>query len=167
LITCDHASNDLKYLTLKDYEEELVRSQEYFDIGAADFTHALSERIKCLAVLSNFTKVYIDPAKPLVDSQLIRTYYQWIKRSEGDQIGDDSLDDDRLPVSLNCQGYRFYERLNTCYLEYHKLLREALEFIEPDFILNIHSHDPDLSGASNLKDVILYTPPSNTGRNLT
>lgn len=75
LITCDHASNDAKFLKPLDYEEDLMRSQEYFDIGAADFTHALSETLACLAVLSNFTKLYVDPAKPLVDSQLIRTYY--------------------------------------------------------------------------------------------
>lgn len=29
LITCDHASNDVKYTKLADYEEELARSQEF------------------------------------------------------------------------------------------------------------------------------------------
>ena len=36
LITCDHASNDIKYTRPHEYEEELIRSQEYFDIGTAD-----------------------------------------------------------------------------------------------------------------------------------
>ena len=77
LITCDHASNDVKFMKPVDYEEDLLRSQEYFDIGAGDMTYALSESLQCLAVLSNFTKLYADPAKPLTDSELIRANYKW------------------------------------------------------------------------------------------
>lgn len=75
LITCEHASNDIKYTKLHDYESEFVRSQEYFDIGAADLTYAISEQLRCLSVLGNYSKLFIDPAKPLVDWDLIRPHY--------------------------------------------------------------------------------------------
>jgi hypothetical protein len=51
-----------------------------------------------------------------------------------------------IPVSFNNEGYRLYERLHNFYLEYHKIINEALEFLEPSYALNIHSHDTsDLS----------------------
>lgn len=51
-----------------DYEEELIRSQEYFDIGAADVAYSLTEQFRCMAVLGNFSKLLVDPSKPFVDS---------------------------------------------------------------------------------------------------
>lgn len=56
-----------------------------------------------------------------------------------------------MPVSFNNQGYRIYERLETFYLEYHKILKEAMEFVEPDYIINVHSHDPDMLNTSPVK----------------
>ena len=77
LITCEHASNDIKYTKLSDKEEHLARTQNYFDVGAADMTYSLSEDLKCLAVMGNYTKLLVDPAKPLTDANLIRNFYQW------------------------------------------------------------------------------------------
>lgn len=68
LITCDHASNDIKYTKLSSEEEHLHRSQHFFDIGAEDLSHSLSEHLKCLAVMSNYSKLLIDSGKPLTDS---------------------------------------------------------------------------------------------------
>jgi len=143
LITCEHASNDVKYTKLSDDEEHLQRSQHYHDIGAADLTFNLSEELKCVAVMGNFSRLFIDPSKPLSDMHLIRTTYR--------------APDNTIPVSFNAQGYRLYERLENFYLEYHKLLRESLDFLEPTCILNIHSHDPELSPSVDA-DVILYHP---------
>lgn len=68
LITCEHASNDVKFMKPIDYEEDLLRSQEYYDIASADIVYSLSESLQCLAIMANFTKLYIDPSKPLSDS---------------------------------------------------------------------------------------------------
>jgi len=146
VLACDHASNDLKYTKVEDREEEWVRSAEYFDVGAADFTFSLSESLRCLAVLGNFTKLYVDPAKPLLDSNLIRHHYQWQRDEAGLPV----------PVSFNNQGYRLYERLENFYLEYHKVLKEALEYVEPSCVVSVHSHDPDTS--PGLPDICLYHP---------
>lgn len=56
-----------------------------------------------------------------------------------------------------------YERLENFYLEYHKILKEAMEFAEPDYIINIHSHDPESLPRVGMKreiegDVLLYHP---------
>ena len=143
LITCEHASNDVKYTKLSDDEDHLLRSQHYFDIGAADLSYSLSESLKCLAVMGNFSRLLIDPGKPLIDSNLIRTRYR--------------SPDNEIPVSFNASGYRLFERLETFYLEYHKILKESIEYLEPSCILNIHSHDPELS-PSVAKDIVLYHP---------
>jgi hypothetical protein len=60
-------------------------------------------------------------------------------------------------VSFNASGYRLFERLETFYLEYHKLLRESLDFLEPTCVLNIHSHDPELSPSVG-SDLVVYHP---------
>lgn len=75
IITCEHASGDIKYTKLSDQEEHLARTQNYFDVGASEMTYSLSEDLKCLAVMGNYTKLLVDPAKPLADYNLIRTMY--------------------------------------------------------------------------------------------
>lgn len=45
--------------------------------------------------------------------------YQWADEEKG------------IPVSFNNHGYRLYERLENFYLEYHKILRETMDFLEP------------------------------------
>lgn len=134
-------------MKIKDEEQNFMRSNEALDVGALEIVNDISERTKSLAVCANFTKLLIDVGKPLVNSELIREYYK-------------ELDDqgNRIPISMNYQGYRFFERLDSFYLEYHKLLIESMEFLEPEYILNIHSHDSDQVQSQN--DVILYNPDS-------
>ena len=119
-------------------------------MGAADFAYQLSENLSCLAVMSNFCKLLVDPAKPLTDENLVRHHYQYAM---------DDIKKLKLKVSFNSHGYRLYERLDNYYLEYHKILKEALDFLEPECIVNIHSHDPDEISDTykNNSDVILYS----------
>lgn len=101
--------------------------------------------MKCLAVCTNYSRLYIDAAKPIASQDLVRIFYK-----ERDSDGN------LLPISFNADGYRLFERLETFYLEYHKVLNEAMEFLEPEIILNIHSFDPDF--VSFKSDVVLYSP---------
>ena len=98
-------------------EQHLCRSSEAYDQGAALFTNTLSEELRCLAVMTNFTKLLIDAAKPLTSKELIRHYYK--------EVG---IDGKQIPISFNNQGYRLYERLSNFYLEYHKILNECMDF---------------------------------------
>jgi predicted N-formylglutamate amidohydrolase len=51
----------------------MVRSQECFDIGAADLSYQICERMKSLGVFANFSKLLVDPSKPLTDLNLVKT----------------------------------------------------------------------------------------------
>lgn len=53
-----------------------MRSNEAFDVGAAEIVSELSERTKCLSVFSNFSKLIIDQTKPIISQDLIREYYR-------------------------------------------------------------------------------------------
>ena len=55
-----------------------------------------------------------------------------------------------------------YERLETFYLEYHKILKEAVEYLDPSIIISVHSHDPDMDSTTSLPDILLYNPIVNT-----
>lgn len=75
LIICDHSSNDLKGLKGTRLEEDKYRSQDAYDINAADFAGALSERFECMAVLTSFSKLIIDPSLPMCSQTLVPNFY--------------------------------------------------------------------------------------------
>lgn len=125
IVLCDHASPELK--GFKFEKDETDKLSETYDAGAGDFAVKLAERLDCLAVCSNFSKVIIDPSLPLCSPHLVRTHWA-----------------DGTPVSFNNDGFRLWERLSDFYLEYHKVLREALIFLDaPRVVLSIHSHEDD------------------------
>ena len=65
LIVCDHGSNDLKFMKPKDEEEHLIRGLDGHDPHTADFASSLSERLQCIAVMANFSRLVIDASKPV------------------------------------------------------------------------------------------------------
>ena len=65
LITCDHASNDIKGFRASVDEDHLVRSNDGFDPGAAELADYISEATESLCVLTNFSKLLIDPGLPI------------------------------------------------------------------------------------------------------
>jgi predicted N-formylglutamate amidohydrolase len=110
-----------------------MRSFEAFDAGSADLVSSLSERLQCTAVLSNFSKLIIDPSAPICNQDLIKLFYK--TKSEDGEL---------LEVTINNQGYRLYERLSESYLEYQKVMNEVMLFLEfPKIIISIHTHEPE------------------------
>ena len=78
-----------------------------------------------MSILSNFSRLVIDPSLPICNSELIRNHYL----------------ENETPVSINIDGYRLWERLSDFYLEYQKILREAMIFLDvPKQIISVHSH---------------------------
>ncbi len=75
LIVCDHASNAIPpdYGTLGLKHEALERHIAY-DIGAADVTRALADRLGAPAVLSTYSRLIIDPNRGLDDPTLVMRY---------------------------------------------------------------------------------------------
>ena len=145
LIICDHASNDLKFIKPLDSEEPLIRTNEGYDWGAADLACMLSESLQCMAVLTSFSKLIIDPSLPMCNHHLVRQFYQQLDEETKSQV----------PISFNSNGYRLWERLSSFYLEYFKILNEVCLFLEyPRLVVSIHTHDAELHDS----DIHLYRP---------
>ena len=75
-LVCDHASNELKFIKPREDEQPFLNSAEGYDPGAAEFVNALSERMNCMAILTSFSKLIIDPSLPLNSMDLIPTHYR-------------------------------------------------------------------------------------------
>jgi predicted N-formylglutamate amidohydrolase len=75
LIICDHASNAIPpdYGTLGLATKALERHIAY-DIGAAEVTRALAGMLGAPAVLSNFSRLIVDPNRGLDDPTLVMRY---------------------------------------------------------------------------------------------
>jgi predicted N-formylglutamate amidohydrolase len=71
LITCDHASRDLKMLQVTDQERPLTLANDAFDPGAADFTNYVSEKTETMSVMTGFSRLIVDPSVPLISNDLI------------------------------------------------------------------------------------------------
>lgn len=71
MLTCDHATNDIKLFKPTADDAPLLLSNQAYDCGTGNLTNILSEKLKCLAVMANFSKLMIDPSKPLINSDLI------------------------------------------------------------------------------------------------
>ena len=50
-------------------------SDEWCDVGAAELTAALAERLECMAICTNFSQTLIDPSVPVINNSLVRTYF--------------------------------------------------------------------------------------------
>jgi predicted N-formylglutamate amidohydrolase len=75
LIVCDHASNAIpsSYGALGLPREALERHIAY-DIGAAEVTRTLAEKLVAPAVLSTYSRLIIDPNRGLDDPTLVMRY---------------------------------------------------------------------------------------------
>ncbi|MCA9540417.1 MAG: N-formylglutamate amidohydrolase [Myxococcales bacterium] len=71
IFTCEHASNRLDGVTATPEDRVLLEDHWGWDIGAAALTEALVELTGSCAVLSDFSRLIIDPNRPLDSSTLI------------------------------------------------------------------------------------------------
>ena len=123
LLICERASNDLKG-TQTDYKEKsFLLGHDAFDPGAADLSNYISERTKCIALHTNFSRLLIDPSKPIASDQLVPLQYI-----------------DGSFVSFNKDGFDLQDRLSNFYLIYHKVLSEMIWFLNPQYVILIKSH---------------------------
>ena len=55
-----------QWLSLNDYKEKAyLLGHDAFDPGAADLSNYISERTQCVALHTNFSRLLIDPSKPI------------------------------------------------------------------------------------------------------
>ena len=133
LVTCDHAAN-----TVPDFvgggslglpQEDMARHIAY-DVGAAGLTEALAERLDAPAILSNFSRLVIDPNRGEDDPTLLMKLY------------DGSI----IPANRHADDHELIRRVEACYAPYHAAYAALAARRDDTVILSIHSFTPQLRG---------------------
>jgi predicted N-formylglutamate amidohydrolase len=133
LVTCDHATNRVPLWVaggdLGIASADMARHIAY-DVGAAGLTRALAERLDAPAILSDFSRLVIDPNRGEDDPTLVMQLY----------------DGTIIPANRGAAQAAVEERLARLYRPYHAALA-GLAARRPDtVIVAIHSFTPCLKG---------------------
>lgn len=132
LITCDHASNTVPPqvnggclgLSPADMGRHIA-----YDVGAAGVALELARRLDGPAILSNFSRLVIDPNRGEDDPTLLMKLY----------------DGTIIPGNRHADAGEIEKRLDLCYRPYHAALEQLAK--RPDMVLlSIHSFTPQLEG---------------------
>ncbi len=130
LVTCDHAANTVPEAVnggdLGLPAADMARHIAY-DIGAADVTRLLAERLNSPAILSNFSRLVIDPNRGDDDPTLLMKLY----------------DGTIIPANAKADAAERERRLDLCYRPYHNAYA-GLAARPNTVILSIHSFTPQL-----------------------
>jgi len=133
LITCDHAANTVPpsvgggSLGLPD--TDMGRHIAY-DIGAAGVTRALADALNAPAILSNFSRLVIDPNRGLDDPTLLMKLY----------------DGSVIPANRDADQVEKARRMDAFYTPYHNAYADLAARREDTVIVAIHSFTPQLNG---------------------
>ncbi|WP_370284064.1 N-formylglutamate amidohydrolase [Pseudooceanicola sp.] len=133
LVTCDHAANTVPDfvgggslgLPQADMDRHIA-----FDPGAAEVTLALAEALDGPAILSNFSRLVIDPNRGEDDPTLLMKLY------------DGSI----IPANRHAGPEELERRLDACYRPYHAALAGLAARRDDTVLLSIHSFTPQLRG---------------------
>ncbi|MFZ5963395.1 N-formylglutamate amidohydrolase [Thalassococcus sp. BH17M4-6] len=132
LITCDHASNrvppDLGG-TLGLPEADMARHIAY-DVGAAGVVRALADTLQCPAILSDFSRLVIDPNRGEDDPTLLMRLY----------------DGSVIPGNRHAGAEERARRLDAYYRPYHTALEELAARHDDTVIVAVHSFTRQLRG---------------------
>ncbi len=135
LVTCDHASNrvplDVAGGDLGIDPADMARHIAY-DVGAAGLAVALAERLDCPAILSDFSRLVIDPNRGEDDPTLVMRLY----------------DGTIIPANRSVDGVEAERRLAMLYRPYHDAYAALAARQQDTVIVAVHSFTPCLRGRS-------------------
>ncbi len=133
LVTCDHASNAVPAFvaggTLGVAKADMARHIAY-DVGAAGLATALAEALNGPAILSNFSRLVIDPNRGEDDPTLVMRLY----------------DGTVIPANRSADPDEIERRLNRLYRPYHTALAELAARRDDTVIVSVHSFTRQLRG---------------------
>ncbi len=133
LITCDHAANTVPPCVgagdLGLAPEDMARHIAY-DVGAAGVSRHLSELLDAPAVLSNFSRLVIDPNRGEDDPTLLMKLY----------------DGTIIPANRHADADEKARRLDAFHRPYHAALAALAARQEDTVIVAMHSYTPKLNG---------------------
>ena len=133
LVTCDHASNHVPDWVaggdLGIAPADMARHIAW-DVGAAGVAAALAERLDAPCILSDFSRLVIDPNRGEDDPTLVMKLY----------------DGTIIPANRPIDDAGVAERLNRLHRPYHAALARLAARRDDTVILAIHSFTPCLRG---------------------
>ncbi len=133
LVTCDHASNRVPDDTaggdLGIGAADMARHIAY-DVGAAGLTTALAERLNSPAILSDFSRLVIDPNRGEDDPTLLMRLY----------------DGTIIPANRPVDAIEVERRLAGLYRPYHDAYAALAARRSDTVIVAVHSFTPCLRG---------------------
>ncbi len=133
LITCDHATNFVPdFVSGGDLglpPEDMARHIAY-DVGAAGVSLALGELLDAPVILSNFSRLVIDPNRGEDDPTLLMKIY------------DGSI----IPANRLAGPEELEKRLTRCYRPYHEALARLAARRDDTIYVAVHSFTPRLNG---------------------
>ena len=130
LITCDHAANTVPpdlggTLGLSDAD---MSRHIAFDPGAAGVTRALADALRAPAILSNFSRLVIDPNRGEDDPTLLMRLY----------------DGSVIPANRHANAAEKERRLNAYHRPYHAALERLATRRDDTVIVAVHSFTKQL-----------------------
>ena len=132
LITCDHATNrvphDINGGSLGISAADMTRHIA-FDPGAAGVTRALADALDAPAILSDFSRLVIDPNRGADDPTLVMKLY----------------DGTLIPANRHVTGAEIAHRKTTLYDAYHDAYAQLAARRDDTVIVAIHSFTPCLN----------------------
>jgi predicted N-formylglutamate amidohydrolase len=143
LVICDHASKFIppEYKNL-GLDENVMDTHIAYDIGAKEVAICISNSLQCPLVMSNFSRLLIDPNRGIDDPTLI------MKVSDGSVVQGNK----KISYLSDCGDKE--DRISSFYNTYHNKISELInQSIERDVfpaIISIHSFTPSWRGAKRL-----------------
>lgn len=133
LITCDHAANTVPPCVgggdLGLAPEDMARHIAY-DVGAAGVTRHLGALLNAPAILTNFSRLVIDPNRGEDDPTLLMKLY----------------DGTVIPANRHADEAERERRLDAFYRPYHTALADLAARQDDTVLLAMHSYTPQLKG---------------------
>ncbi|HMV68084.1 MAG TPA: N-formylglutamate amidohydrolase [Myxococcota bacterium] len=138
LLSCEHASNELPPGYAWPEEDAWITSTHWaWDPGAADMTRAIAARLRAPAVLSRFSRLVIDPNRPLDSDTLVRGV------AEGREIA----------LNRGVTAEEVAARVALCWRPYHAELDVMVAAHPGVDLLSMHSFTPVYEGAVRRTEV--------------
>lgn len=152
VLTCEHAGSELPRPWAWPNEDLwLVDTHWACDIGADAFTRRLAALLDAPAVLSRFSRLLVDPNRPLDSETLFRK------------------DADGRPVHLNAtiDEMERVRRLNDFYHPYHAAAKMMVANSAAETVFGIHTFTPTYEGNSRSLEVgVLFDSDDELGNAL-
>lgn len=135
LIICDHASNRIpESHSSLGLDEESLRDHIAWDVGAAELSEALSTRLDMPAILSGYSRLFIDCNRTPNHLELVR--------AESDGC--------RIPGNQELMPFEIAARRKLAYDPYHEAIEywldERLALGSVPVVLSVHSMTRQLEG---------------------